>query len=327
MARHETKRNPRPMLVFASAAALVIALAVPLLLFFRGSGGEAVATTTTVAPGTTTIPQGTTTTIPTSTTTQFAPSIWQGSVFLAQVPDNSFLGNPALVPVWLEVTAPAGSLVPDAYFTEVLASIGSDLPAPYFNAIPPEAQIVSLSVGELLITAEMTPEFRNGAGGFLADVTMLNQLVYTLTSSHPERGVLFTIDGEPVKEFGSDGLDLSESVGLTTFIDDLALIFLTDPITEAEHVYVVSGQANTFEATLNVRVIDISSGDVIHEEFTTATCGTGCWGEFGVGISSDLVTPGQSAIQLLTYSPEDGSPQNVITIPIPEGNVWKYDLG
>jgi hypothetical protein len=46
-----------------------------------------------------------------------------------------------------------------------------------------------------------------------------------------------------------------------------------------------------------------------------------------VGISSDLITPGENAIQLLDYSAKDGSPENVITVPIPENNEWIAIIG
>lgn len=331
MARQESSRNPRPLLVFAGAAVLVIALAVPLLLFFRGSGGEAVATTTTVAPVTTSAPQVTTTTVPSSTTTQPVPYTWQGLIFVTQEPENSFLGNPALIPLWTQVPDPTGMLSSAANFTDVLPLI--DLgPSGFANAIPTDVRVLSVSLPKnAVVEVEMNEAFLDGAGGLLADFTMLNQLIYTLTATSPSvdnsDSVLFLVDGEPVTQFGTEGLDLSDPVNRQTFIDNLAPIFLASPITEGEHVYIVDGLANTYEATVNVRVVDTTSGEVTHEEFTTATCGTGCWGGFGVGIATELVTPGKSAIQLLTYSPEDGSAQDIITIPIPENNEWIAIIG
>jgi hypothetical protein len=58
-----------------------------------------------------------------------------------------------------------------------------------------------------------------------------------------------------------------------------------------------------------------------------ATSGSGTWGEFGVGVATDLVTPGESSIQLLQYSAEDGSPTNLITIPVFEDGVWRVTVG
>jgi hypothetical protein len=333
MARQDTSKNRRPILVFAGAAVLVIALAVPLLLFFRGSSPEVVATTTTVTSVTSTVSQETTTTTPnstTSTTTQPVPYTWQGLIFVTQEPENSLTGNPALIPLSIQVPDPTGMLDSAANFTDVLPLI--DLgPSGFVNAIPTDVRVLSVSLPrDGVVEVEMNQAFLDGAGGLLADFTMLNQLIYTLTSApgvDNSDSVLFLVDGQPVTQFGTDGLDLSDPVNRQTFIDNLAPIFLTDPIMEAEHVYIVFGIANTFEASVTVRVVDISNGEVIHEENTTATCGTGCWGGFGVGISSDLITPGENAIQLLDYSAKDGSPENVITIPIPENNEWIAVIG
>ncbi|MGD2101645.1 MAG: Gmad2 immunoglobulin-like domain-containing protein [Acidimicrobiia bacterium] len=326
MARRETPRNRRPVLVFAGAAVLVIALAVPLLLFFRGSVEEAVATTTTLAPVTTTAPRETTTT--TSTSTTIVPAfIWHGEVFLTQEPENSLLGNPALVPFDIQLLGTA-DVSGSPNFSEILPLM--DMPSGFSNAIPVDVRVLSTSLPrDGVIEVEMNEAFLDGAGGLLADFTMLNQLIYTLTSApgvDNSDSVMFLVNGQPVSQFGTEGLDLSDRVNRQTFIDELALIFLTDPIHEAEHVYTVFGLANTYEAMLTAQVID-ASGDVVHEEPVEATCGTGCWGGFGVGVASDLIEPGRSSIRLLTYSAEDGSPENVITIPIPEDSPWKFIVG
>ncbi|MDQ4065517.1 MAG: Gmad2 immunoglobulin-like domain-containing protein, partial [Actinomycetota bacterium] len=47
---------------------------------------------------------------------------------------------------------------------------------------------------------------------------------------------------------------------------------VTSPVT-------IAGEANVFEATVSLRIRD-ENGAVIAEGFTTATCGSGCWGEF-----------------------------------------------
>jgi len=332
MANQETKKAPRPMLIFAGAAAVVLALAVPLLLFFRGSGQEVVATTTTLAPVTSTVPppQSTTTTPePTSSTVPVA-AVWSRPVFLIQTPENSFAGNPALIPVWMEVTDPAGQLSPDAQFTDVLAQLGGQLPTGLSNAIPGDVRIVSLTTGQGpdgsdVWVADMNDAFLDGAGGLLADTTMLNQLVYTITYQTVMDHVLFTVGGQPIDAYGTEGIVLTDPVGRDDYLDDMASIFLTEPILEFENVYAVTGRANTFEASVSVKVID-SNGETVHEEHTTATCGSGCWGEFGVGVAADLVVPGQTAIQVLDYSAKDGSPVDVITVPIYENGVWAAEL-
>lgn len=341
MVRHVTKKERRPALVFAGAAAVVVLLAVPLLLMTGGEGpvvAGSSTTTSTTSPGsstsdpvssTTTTIIETTTTTPESSTTSVAAqgSVWRGVVYLYQQPENSFAGNPALVPLTLEVTAGAGVFGDDTTFTHalgVVAEAGTGLPDGFRNSIPPEVRVVDWALEDGTVRADMNEAFLDGAGGLLADTTMLNQLIYTLTWTEPDASVEFTVGGRPVEAFGSEGISLLEPVDRETFIDELHVIFLTRPVSEFEHIYAVEGRANVFEATLTWQLMD-GAGEVVHEEFTTASCGTGCWGEFGFGVDADLIVPGESSIRLLTYSAEDGSPTNMITVPVPEGGIWKLN--
>lgn len=339
MARQQEPIRRRPALVFVGAAVLVIALAVPLLLFTGGGEPDVIATTTsttvpatsTTAGVTTTTAPETTSTTPTSTTTVPAVTTWSGMVFLYQSPENS-LGNPALVPVSVALTDLSGGILADDPFTEALAVLGPEMPelsegTGLANAVPTDVHIVELETnGTNVWRADMNEAFLAGAGGLLADFTMLNQLVYTITFGEgTDAGVLFTVNDQPVTAFGSEGLDLSEPVYRDTFIEELARIFLTEPLLQLGDTYQVTGMANVFEASLTVQVVD--GTEVMHEEPVMATCGSGCWGSFTLEIDSSLVTPGESAIRVLTYSAEDGEPTNVVTVPIPADGVWSVTVG
>ena len=334
---HRDTATRRPVLAVVAAAALVLVLAIPVLLLDGDETPLAGSSTTTTVftPSTsmavtTTTPSATTTPSedPTSTTAPVS-SVWSRPVFLVTESANSFLGNPTLVPIWLEVHDESGGLSPEAHFTEVLSKVEE---LPFDNAIPEAVQIVELTVieytdGEETWVAGMNEAFVAGAGGLLADVTMLNQLVYTITHASSVDRVLFTVNGDPIEAYGIEGIVLDEPVSREDFIDELALIFVTEPIIEQDGVYRVVGTANTFEATLTVRVVstDGESGEVAFEQSFSATCGSGCWGMFEAEIDAELVTPGLTDFQLLTYSANDGSPENIVTIPIPEGGIWVLD--
>jgi hypothetical protein len=323
MARHQEPSRRRPALVFVGAAVLVIALAVPLLLFTGGGDPDVIASTTsTTVPVTTTTAGPTTTTEGEPSTTVAALPAWSHpGLFLYQSPESSFGGNPALVPVILEVD----SMDPDIVFTDALAALGTNLPAGLANAIPASVSVLSTQTDGQAIVADMNEAFLDGAGGLLADMTMLNQLIYTLTYSDPDASVLFTVNGQPVETFGSEGLILTEPVGRDDFLDQLHVINVTQPIVETEDGWIVTGLANVFEASLVLHVVDVE-GNVTHEEFVTATCGTGCWGEFSAVVDSNLITPGESSIKLFQYSAEDGSPVDVITVAIPPEGIWRTSL-
>jgi spore germination protein GerM len=319
------RRASRPVLMFAGAAAIVMLLALPFLL---SDFGDQDAATTVPAPGssTTTLPDTTTSIQDDTSTTQPVTVAWESVVYLTQEPVNTFNGNPALVPLWVSVAG----VGPDEPFTAALAHVsasGWTLPPGFDNLIPPQVQIVDLGSvevdGEQVWVADMSEAFRTGANpaGHLADVTMLNQLIYTITDNTMQK-VLFTVDGEPVDAFGTDGIDLSEPVDRNSFIDEINLIFLTEPVILGEDGYRVEGVSNVFEAAMTVRVVDTVTGETIHEEPVMATSGSGTWGTFAVDIDADLVEPGVSEIWVFWYSAEDGTPANVVTVPIPEPGIW-----
>jgi hypothetical protein len=160
----------------------------------------------------------------------------------------------------------------------------------------------------------MNQAFLDGAGGLLADFTMLNQLIFTATDGEVVTNVLFTVGGAPVTAFGGDGLDLSTPVSRETFADNLNSVNLdSSPAGSGDGPLAVTGLANVFEATVSLEVVD-SDGMVVVEDFTTASCGTGCWGTYSFII--DYPFTGGETIRVFWHSPEDGSPSDVVTIPV-----------
>jgi hypothetical protein len=85
----------------------------------------------------------------------------------------------------------------------------------------------------------------------------------------------------------------------------------------------VTGFANVFEATVSLEVVD-ADGNVVLEEFTTATCGTGCWGAFSFSI--DYQFEGTETVRVFWHSAEDGSPSDVVSVPVAWGEeqVWDF---
>lgn len=325
----KTSRRLHPGLVFAGTVVVIALLAVPVILLTGGQTplGFGTSTTTTAPQPATSGPQVSTTTSEMGSTTVPqttvpATSTWQGTVFLYETPENSFGGNPDLVSVSMEVLDLTGRLGPDSYFTEALAAVGANIPEPMSNSIPEDVQILDIGMDGDTLTAEMNEAFLGGAGGLLADITMLNQLIYTLTYLQPDANVVFTVNGEPVEVFGSEGLILVDPVDRQTFRDDyLGQIVVTDPIADLGEGYRVTGVTRVFEASLTLDVLD-GDGNVVLEKPIQATCGTGCWGEFETTIDPVSITPGESSVRLFTYSPQDGSPSEMITLPIPEGGIW-----
>jgi hypothetical protein len=74
---------------------------------------------------------------------------------------------------------------------------------------------------------------------------------------------------------------------------------------------------------VSLEVVD-SDGNVVVEDFTTATCGTGCWGAYSFII--DYPFTGGEKIRVFWHSPEDGSPSDVVTIPVLWNDPDGWDL-
>ena len=83
---------------------------------------------------------------------------------------------------------------------------------------------------------------------------------------------------------------------------------VTSPVT-------VAGNADVFEATVNIRVLD-GEGEVIVESFAMATCGTGCRGDFSTQIDVPIDVEQPGTIQVFEYSAKDGSMINIVEIPV-----------
>lgn len=320
------RRNPA--LIFAAAAVAVVALALPLFLWNnQGSpvGGDTSTSSTVAGPSTsTTVPGSTTTTIAGSTTTTAGKevvAVWP--VFFVQEPARSPTGNPALVPfdvaVYSDEDVP-GDLVDspeDLLFNLNLLSF--EVPAGFVSAVPEGVEVVGKSFettaeGLTRAVLDMNEAFLDGANGLLGDFTMLNQIIYT-TLQFEVAEVRFTVGGQPIEAFGTEGISLVDPVDSSTFRDELNPIFLLSPVTATEEEFSVFGVANVFEAVVSYRV---PGTDI--DGFAMATCGTGCWGAFEFTFPRDGV-PAGSVVEIFADSAEDGAPMFVISIPLDRATI------
>jgi hypothetical protein len=177
---------------------------------------------------------------------------------------------------------------------ERAAGVVSDLPDAS-TGVDEKLQITALSGG--LATVEASPPLPND---FLVPKA---QVVYTLTQYPNIRKVQFVGDRRIYTRASLDAelpaitVD-SPSIGQQVF----------SPVR-------VSGTANVFEGTVNVRILD-SNGHELARTFTTATCGSGCRGDYSVSIKYQVDHQQSGTVEVLDYSARDGSPENVVDIPV-----------
>ncbi|MEV0809622.1 Gmad2 immunoglobulin-like domain-containing protein [Micromonospora sp. NPDC050200] len=129
------------------------------------------------------------------------------------------------------------------------------------------------------------------------------QVVWTLTQFPTVRRVAFA--GTGVVLARADLADLLPPIVVT---EPAIGQRVTGPVT-------VAGTADVYEATVSIRVLD-SAGRVVGTGFTTATCGSGCRGDYRGGVAYRLTTAGPGTVEVYEVSPRDGSRTHVVAVPV-----------
>ena len=225
--------------------------------------------------------------------------------------------GPFLVPVYREVSRGT-----DAATTVVRAllqgpSRGEIRGTPAIStAIPQGTEVLGVEVGDGLATVDLSATYDDG-GGSLAMFARLAQVVYTLTRLPNVDEVAFKIDGEAVTTFSSEGIELDGPQRREGYYDLLPPIFVEYPAWGAPVTSPVrvKGLSNVFEATSQVMLTD-DDGEVLFEETVTATCGTGCWGEWSAKIPYDVDRNQFGALIVWASSAKDGSRVNIREYPV-----------
>jgi hypothetical protein len=188
---------------------------------------------------------------------------------------------------------------------------------PLFTEIPVGTRLLGLEVADGIATVDLSAEFVAGEEP-LSIQDRLGQVVFTLTRFDHINGVRFRIEGVPTTAFGGPGVTLPDPATRSAFADQASPILIETPLywgSEAGNPLVVSGTANVFEATVSLALID-SDGLILWEGFTTATCGTGCRGDWSVEIPYDVPNDQLGAVIAWEESAQDGSQTNVRKHPV-----------
>jgi hypothetical protein len=155
------------------------------------------------------------------------------------------------------------------------------------------------------------------SAGFFAggqDIARLRraQVVFTLTQFPTVRQVGFLMGGNPT----------GEPFGRADFADLLPRIVVMTPVIgqRVSSPITISGTADVKEATVSVRLLD-ASGMEIATKFTTATCGTGCRGDYSLHLpyavpKKQPCADQKGTLQVYEVSGEDGSRISVVEIPL-----------
>ena len=96
-----------------------------------------------------------------------------------------------------------------------------------------------------------------------------------------------------------------------------AAIVVDEPIENARisSPALISGTANVFEGTVSIRVLD-ENGAILSEDFTTATCGSGCQGTYRTRVRFQIDRKQRGSIQVFESSAESGETLHMVEIPV-----------
>jgi spore germination protein GerM len=184
------------------------------------------------------------------------------------------------------------------------------------TAIPDAAELRHVAREGSVLNVDLSSEFESG-GGSLSMQLRVAQVVYAGTQFEGVDSVRILIEGKRVDAIGGEGLVVTEPLTRRDFQDVAPAIVVESPRIGAEvsSGVEVSGFANVFEANVSLRVTD-EKDKVLAETFTTATCGTGCWGDFVQALEFEVDHRQPGVIQVFTFSAEDGSEQDVVIVPV-----------
>ena len=192
------------------------------------------------------------------------------------------------------------------------------------SAIPADTTLLGVTVKDGIATVDLSAEYESG-GGSLSMMMRLAQVVYTLTQFPTVQKVSFELDGQPVEVFSGEGIILDEPVDRGDYKELLppppgafAMILVSEPAIGArvESPVHIEGIANVFEANVTVEILD-AAGNVIAQDFTTASCGTGCFGDYALDLEFDV---GEEQRGTIVVHDDDaagtGTPPHVVEIPV-----------
>jgi hypothetical protein len=184
------------------------------------------------------------------------------------------------------------------------------------TAIPEGTRLLGLTVKSGIATVNLSTEFDSGSGTTSMRYR-LAQVVYTLTQFSTIKSVVFQIEGETVTVFGGEGIVLDGPQARADYTDQLPAIFVDRPAYGAAFASGghVTGNANVFEATFRVAILD-ASGESLVDQQVMATCGTGCRGTFDVSLDYAVAKGQWGTLHAYDLSAKDGSPQDVRDYPV-----------
>jgi len=184
--------------------------------------------------------------------------------------------------------------------------------------VPQGTELLGLDIEDGTAVVDLNSEFERTGMGTSGESLLLEELAWTITQFPTVDRVLLKIDGEFKDHYMQHGFIIDVAHPLErNRRDPLAPILVKEPRFGDRFGSgdVVRGTANVFEANVSIRLLD-AGDNVLFEGFTTATCGTGCRGDYSRMISFDIDQQQPGTIEVFEVSAEDGSEINKVIVPV-----------
>ncbi len=175
------------------------------------------------------------------------------------------------------------------------------------SALPQRTTLRGINLANGVATVDLSRDI-SGTSGEDELRLALAQVVYTATQFPSVKAVQIEIEGR------STG---PRPRTRRTYASLLPAIVVESPGIGAavSSPVVVRGTANVFEATVSLRILDAQGRELVRT-FTTATCGTGCRGDYAKSVRFSIATAQPGTIDVFEESAENGQPINVVRIPV-----------
>ena len=214
-----------------------------------------------------------------------------------------------------ERTVPATVSIGRAAINGVLAGpSAAEYSAGLRSQIPVGTKLLGLTIRSGIATADFSSSFGSAATPSTMALRIA-QVVYSLAQFPTVTGVRFEINGQGVTVVGGVPVQAPQTTAM--YSGYLPAITVQNPAIgeQVSSPVTIAGTADVFEAVVSVQILD-SQGNQIAKTFSTASCGTGCRGNYSLPVSYTVATAQPGTIEVFESSPKDGKPVNVQLIPV-----------
>ncbi|HEY5432667.1 MAG TPA: GerMN domain-containing protein [Coriobacteriia bacterium] len=182
--------------------------------------------------------------------------------------------------------------------------------------VPAGTTLRDVTLSGHVAVVDFSAAFASG-GGSLSMTDRLAQVVYTATQFPGVTSVTLKLDGKTIKVLGGEGIMVDHPRTRKSCEGETPAILIDRPAWGGtlKAGGSVGGTADVFEAVFQIQVRD-SSGALVFHKTVHATSGTGTRGTWTVTPTLSGAKPGVGSIRVYESSAKDGSPVNIVKIPM-----------